>query len=245
MVFMAEFLSQFTAHAFHIISAGDVQDLSAVFLVACLTEFGIPFPFMIDTVLFLLGYQISAVWLKAMIVIFILFIAREAGANIVYWIFRSLGHPVIKWLIIKFPGVSLKFRKISGKLKIQSTLALILSRLSAEAPLAVSGLALRAPVTVALSRLTPGLLSLTSVASGTLRLRYFYFVTGTGIASLFSDCTVLIFGVFTGYVLHQVISTPPAWLLIIGIIINISFVMILQFFVWRRAGIFSRKTVKN
>jgi membrane protein DedA with SNARE-associated domain len=233
---MFEWIAQFTAHALHIVTVGDLQDLAAIFLVASLTEFGVPFPLVMDTVLFLIGYQIEETWLKAIIVIFVLMIAREAGSTIVYWLFHSLGNPLVKWLARRFPAIPKKLEGLTSRLGIKTTLALVISRLGAEVPLAASGLGFRAPVTIALTRLTPGLLSLTSIASGTLRFRYIYFAAGIGISSLFSDCTVITIGIITGYGLRQISSTPPSWLIIIGIVINIMVVMTIQHFIWRNAG---------
>jgi membrane protein DedA with SNARE-associated domain len=231
---MVEWVSQFTAHAQHIISAGNLQDLTAIFLIAYLTEFGIPFPLMVDSVLFLLGYQIELVWLKAIIVILILLVAREAGAAVVYWFFHFVGNPVVKWLKRRFPGLSGFWLKLTDKFGVRNTLTLIVSRLGSGAPMAASGLGFRAPVTIALSRLTPGLLSLTSIASGTLRFRYRYFASGIGISSLFSDCTVIILGIITGYGLRELVSSPPPWLLVTGIIVNLGVVLTVQYFIWRR-----------
>jgi membrane protein DedA with SNARE-associated domain len=232
---MVDWIAQITIHALHVVSAGDIQDLSAVFSIAFLTEFGIPFPFMLDTVLFLLGYQIESAWLKTALVILILMVARQAGSSIVYWLFRSLGSPLLYWLTRRFPSVPRKFENLTARLKIKATLALMVSRLGAELPVAVSGLGLRAPFTIALFRLTPGILSLTSIASGTLRFRYLYFVTGIGMSALFSDCTVVMLGVITGYGLRQITSSPPAWFIIIGIIVNLAVVLFIQYLIWRHS----------
>jgi membrane protein DedA with SNARE-associated domain len=233
---MFEWIAQFTSHALHIVAMGNLQDLEAISLIAFLTEFGVPFPLVMDSVLFLIGYQIEDSWLKAIIVIFVLLIAREAGSTIVYQLFHSLGNPLVKWLARRFPSIPQKWERLTSRLRIKTTLALVISRLGAEVPLAASGLGFRAPVTIALTRLTPGLLSLTSIVSGTLKFRYIYFAAGIGISSLFSDCTVIIMGVITSYGLRQLSSTPPSWLLIIGIIINIIVVMTIQRFIWRNVG---------
>jgi membrane protein DedA with SNARE-associated domain len=231
-----DWLSQFTAHAVHTVTAGNLQDQAALFLIGFLTEFGIPFPFMLDTVLFLTGYQIDDLWLRGILVVLILLAAREAGAGIVYWIFHSFGNPLVKWLGRRFPAIPGKLERFTARLGIKTTLALVISRLGAEIPLAASGLVFRSSLSIALSRLTPGLLTLTSVASGTLRFHYIYFAMGIGIESIFSDCTVIVIGIITGYGLRQLNFAPQGWLFIIGIIINIGVAFALQYFIWRKAG---------
>jgi membrane protein DedA with SNARE-associated domain len=230
-----EWLAQFTAHAVHIVSVGDAVDLSAGFAVAFLTELGIPFPLVLDTILFLLGYQIQEVWVRAIAVVLGLLLAREAGAAVLFWLAHSLGHPLLEWVGRRFPAVPRRLNAVSGSLGIRAPLAVAISRLSAQAPLAVSGFALRAPLTIALSRLTPGLLTVTSLASGTLRFKYRYFVAGIAIASIFADSTVIALGVITGYGLRQLSVSPPPWLLVIGIVINLIVVLAVQRAIWRHA----------
>ena len=191
---------------------------------------------MIDTVLFLMGYQIDDIWLRTIVVVIILMVARELGAGIVYGIFYSFGNPLIRWLGRRFPGIPRRFERLTNRLGIKTTLALIISRLGAEAPLAASGLVFRPSFSIALARLTPGLLSLTSIASGTLRFRYIFFAMGIGISSIYSDCTVIVLGIIAGFGLRQLSSAPPAWVFIVGIIVNACIVITIQYFIWRKAG---------
>lgn len=58
--------------------------LAALFFVALLTEIGVPFPLVIDTVLFALGYQFAQLWFYVIVVVFLLCLGRECGATAVY-----------------------------------------------------------------------------------------------------------------------------------------------------------------
>ena len=193
---MIEWITAFTAHAMHIVAEGDAQDLAALFLVAALTECDIPFPLVQDSILFMLGYQITDLWLKTITVMLVLLVARETGAGIVYWLSHFIGNPIAKRIMKRFPSISTGAEKFVRRLGMKTPLAVAAARLGAGAPFASSAstFGLHAPVTVAMARLTPGLLTVTSVASGVMRIKYRYFFLGTGISSIIDDCGTILLG---------------------------------------------------
>ncbi len=235
---MVGWLLQFSNHALHIMGFGNPQDLVGVFLVASLGEFGIPFPLVLDSILFYLGFHLGGLWLTAIIVILVLLLGRVLGATGVYWISRSLGHSIIKWLGNRFPSLPHKLNNLAQMPGIKTVLSLTVSRLAIRTPLAASAtyLGWGTPLTVALARLTPGLLTATSVASGASGFRYKYFAGGIGIASILSDVASISLGAITGYGLREFIPNPSSWLMVIGIIVDIAVIIAIQHFVSRRTA---------
>ncbi len=95
---MVGWLGQFITFIQHIISQGNAETLTAVFLVAMLTEFCIPFPMVLDTFLFMLGFQITSLWPMAIVVVLVAMVGRLIGASGVFWLSRSLGRAFINWI---------------------------------------------------------------------------------------------------------------------------------------------------
>jgi membrane protein DedA with SNARE-associated domain len=242
---MIEWLEDFTSHALHIISEGDAQDMAAVFLIASLGEMGVPFPMVLDTLLLLLGYQITSLWLKIIITMLLLIFARETGAALVYWFSHKLGNPFIRWLRKKFPLLPTRLSGLASHLHIRAFIGLALSRLTNYAPKTapVSSLGPSAPVTIAMARLTPGLLTATSVVSGVIGLPYRHFAMGTAIASIIDDSATIILGVVTGYGLRTLnVTTSSPWFILLGVIVDIIILLALQRLIWRKN---SKKSVST
>ncbi len=165
----------------------------------------------------------------------ILLTAREAGAGIVYLLSHHLGSSIIRWIQKRFPIVPARIIKITERLHVKDTIQAAFSRLtgntsSASSP---SRFGSRIPVTVAMVRLTPGLLTATSVASGIMGVRYNYFATGIAIASVIDDCATIILGVITGYGLRELNLVSSSWFMFLGVILDIVVVLAIQRFLWR------------
>jgi membrane protein DedA with SNARE-associated domain len=234
---MFEWLAEFTSHAMHMISHGDTQDLAGLFLVGSFTELGIPFPMMLDTVLFLLGYRITALWIKVIIVMLVLLVARETGSAIVYWLFHTLGSPLFGWLKSRFPSLTARLIRIGNRLATKASLGVVFSKLKDQlstSTSSASGLKSRVPLVIALARLTPGLLTATSVASGIIKLPYGHFALGTAMASLIDDSATIILGVITGYVFRELNINRSPWFVLLGVVIDIVVIIIIQRIIWRR-----------
>ena len=150
----------------------NLLSLSILFFLALITDIGIPVPFFLDTVLLLTAYKVlinpDHNWIPVILILIMLFIGRQAGSGILYFISRHLGHRFLKRVINKFPSLG-------------DGLESLKTRLHHWAPLAVTS-----------GRLTPGLLQITSIASGTIHLRYSYFAAGIAMASLIYDGLIVL-----------------------------------------------------
>jgi membrane protein DedA with SNARE-associated domain len=180
--------------AMNTVNQGDTRALLALFLISALTEMGFPFPFIVDSVLIVAGYQ-NGLWsLPVAKIVISLMLGRQVGAAVIYWLSHFLGNRFINWVGKRFP-------------KLLSGMAWLNTKLSKRAPLAV-----------AIARLTPGLLTSSSIAAGCIRMRYYHFVLGIVLASVIADASLLTFGFATGYGLKIFGFSPAPWMLVIVVV---------------------------
>ncbi len=149
------------------INPGNPSGILVLFSLAVITDIGIPVPFVLDTVLILTAYHgwtsHNPTWIPVIIIVVILFIGRQVGSGILYLLSRLLGKVFLNWLKCHFPSMGSRLESLGDRLQHW------------------------APMTIATGRLTPGLLQITSVAAGAIRMRYYYFALGIAIASLIYD----------------------------------------------------------
>jgi membrane protein DedA with SNARE-associated domain len=233
---MIEWVTHLYTFVMQVISVQGPHDLVPILSVATISEFGVPFPLVVDTLLFMLGYKISHLWLETILVVLALMAGRVIGSSLVYLLARTLGSPLVRWLGKRFPNWRDRADKISRRFGVANSLAKCISRLGAKVSLTAPAtrFSFALPLSVASGRLTPGLRGMTSVASGTLRFRYRAFALGIAIASLLSDMAAIFLGVVTGYGLRQLNIDPSAWLVVLTIAINIAMLIVMQRFLWGR-----------
>lgn len=201
---MIEWFNEVMGLALNTVNHGDARALSALFLISALTEMGIPFPFIIDAVLVAASVQ-NGFWSAAVLrIVIALLLGRQLGAAVIFWLSSFLGNRFVNWLCRRFP------RLLSGMTWLKNKL----SR--------------KAPLTVAVIRLTPGLLTSASIAAGTMRMSYYKFVLGIVIASFIADGSLLLLGSASKYGLKLFGITPEPWMLVLIAVVIISAVWILQ-----------------
>ena len=229
-------MSDLVPRAMEAVGQGDVASLGALFLLVSLTEIGVPFPLVLDSILFLLGFQLGIWWWRAVLVILVLLLAREFGATTVYWLSHYVGNPLITWLGYRLPWLRAAAVRLTEKRRIQGSLGVVLSRLRTPAPMtaSISHFGMRVSMMIAVARLTPGMLTATSIASGTIRLRYPYFAIGIGLASLFVDTAIITLGFITGYWLLRLGVAPSSWLIVVGLVVNLAIIWLVPYLLWRR-----------
>jgi membrane protein DedA with SNARE-associated domain len=173
--------------------------LAILALLAAITDIGIPVPFILDTILMLTAYKvcISAYphWTPVIMIVIMLFIGRQIGSGILYLLARYLGYAFLKVIKKYFPSIGHVLDSFKERLHHW------------------------APLVVVTGRLTPGLLQVTSIASGTIRLRYYFFAAGIAIASLVYD-GLLILLAFIASRMHKVSDENfTSWLVITMIVL--------------------------
>jgi membrane protein DedA with SNARE-associated domain len=209
--------SSFLAFLESIVSPHNPTGLLALFGLAVVTDIGIPAPFILDTVLILTAYQSGPISLPVLLTLLALFIGRQLGSAILYLLSRLLGKAFIRWLQRHFPLLSEGLDSLRQRLSRWAVLAVVTGRL------------------------TPGLLQVTSVAAGTIRLPYYQFVLGIALSSIIYDGLLVVLGFIAA-------NSPKAqdinftfWMLI-AILIIVCVLWPLVFIVLRRG---SRKTASR
>jgi membrane protein DedA with SNARE-associated domain len=153
--------------------------LIILFSLAIITDIGIPVPFVLDTILMLTAYKVMISgephWTPVVMIILMLFLGRQVGSGILYLLSRYLGSSFLGMLKKRFPSLENQLDTFKARLKHWATLMVVTGRL------------------------TPGLLQITSVASGAIRMRYQYFALGIALASIVYDGLLILLGFFAAH----------------------------------------------
>jgi membrane protein DedA with SNARE-associated domain len=198
---MLEFIDQLINGAMSAITSGSPLAIITLFLVVALTECGIPFPFILDSVLLFTGYETEASIWHILFVICIVFLGREFGASAIYWITRLLGNAVIYWFGKRYKRLQYNWVSLTSKLSSQ------------------------APMRIATVRIT-GLMTLASVIAGAMRIRYAAFVSGVALSALIFDGSLIILGLVLKFGFLAIGFKPAVWHVAAGLIVVMSIVMI-------------------
>jgi membrane protein DedA with SNARE-associated domain len=209
---MMEWFNSLMALASGAVSQHSFAAMIALFLVAALTEIGVPFPFIIDGALFITSFESGLFSFQVLFVIIALTLGRLVGGAVIFWLSRWVGDAFIKWLSRRLP-----------KLKIQEKMIWLNTKLKR-----------RAPMAVAVARLTPGLLSASSVASGYCGMRYYEFVLGILLSSAIADGALVIIGFATKYGLNILGFTPSSWQVVVALVIVIFLIWFIRWLWLRR-----------
>lgn len=173
--------------------------LVALFLIAVLTEVGIPFPFILDTTVLFVGYQAGFFSSKMLVLMVVLYLGGLVGSGLIYLLARFLGNPFVSFLEKRFTRLRTHVKNLSSALSSS-----------------------RVPLAIAVGRLTPGLLIPVSIASGYVRLPFHLFALGLGLASLIIDVTLISAGLFTRRIVDSQLFGLSPTLVAFGVAILIS-----------------------
>jgi membrane protein DedA with SNARE-associated domain len=207
---VVDFLNQLAQNAIQALNQGNPTALLSLFLISALTEIGIPFPFILDTILIFTGFEHGLFSKEVGLIMLSLLLGREAGAAIIYWLTRFIGVVFVAWISKRFPSIPKRLHWLTDKL----------SR--------------NAPFAVAIARLTPGLLTPSTVASGIMCLRYYYLFLGILISSVIADGVLLLIGFGTSHGLKYLGVAPSLWFIIVITVIVAGIAWAIQRFFSRR-----------
>jgi membrane protein DedA with SNARE-associated domain len=191
------------------INVNNPGGLAVIFLLTVSADMGIPFPFALDTILFFTTYKMGAFSLPVLLIIMMLLGGSLLGTSIIYWVSRLLGTRFIDWL-----GKRSKF--------LRRNLEQFQNRLGRWT----------IPVIVA-ARLTPGLMQISSVAAGTVRIRYYQVVLAIVLSFIVYDGTLIILGSLARLGLKDVGPEYAAWI-VIGFVAIMAAVFVTVHLVRRR-----------
>ena len=175
------------------------RGLIILFSLAVITDIGVPVPFVLDTVLLLTAFKVwinpDPNWMPVLLIVLMLFVGRQVGSGILYLMSRYLGNTFLNWIKKRFPSIGNRLDSFKTRLKHW------------------------APLVVVTGRLTPGLLQITSVASGTIRMRYQYFALGIALASLIYDGILILLAFIAAHNPKAADANFTVWVLITMVII--------------------------
>ncbi len=152
------------------ISVDNPTGLVAIFLLAVSADIGIPFPFVLDTVVFFTTYKTGVLSWPVLLVLIMLLGGSLLGTSVIYWVSRLLGTRFADWLGKRSKFLRRNLDRFQHRLG-RSTI----------------------PVIVA-ARLTPGLMQVSSVAAGTVRIPYYKTVLAIVLSFIVYDGTLVILG---------------------------------------------------
>jgi len=191
------------------ISVDNPAGLAAIFFIAASCDIGIPFPFVLDTIVFFTTYEVGALSWPVLLVLVMLFGGSLLGTSILYWVSRLLGPRFVDWIgrRSRFLRRNLEqFQNRLGKWTI--------------------------PIIVA-ARLTPGLMQVSSVAAGTTRIPYYQMVLSMVFSFIVYDGTLIALGTLARLGLGDVGPEYSAWI-VIGFVVIMTAVFAAIHFIRRR-----------
>lgn len=193
--------------------------LIVVFSVVLLADIGFPAPFVDDMALLVTSYgtfsKPNPNLTPVLLIVAALFVGRQIGSGILYLISRAIGGAFLNWVKCHIPSVGSKLDSFKARLGRKAVLV------------------------IATGRLTPGLLQVTSVVSGAVRLNYYQFALGIAISSIIYDGVLVILGLIAAHSPLARDRNLTLWLLIAMIVI-VSILWPLIFVLLQRS---KRKTV--
>lgn len=208
---MLEWVDQLISIAMTAITQGSPVAIITLFFVVALTECGIPFPFVLDSVLFFTSYQSGVHIVHILFVMFIVFLGRQFGAAVVYWLTRLLGNAAIYWFGKRYKHLKENWAQLTLKLSTQ------------------------APMAIALVRIT-GMMTLASVVAGAMRIKYSRFFFGVALSALIFDGALIILGLITKYGFAVINFTPSVWHVALGLVVIMCLIMVISRLVSRRTA---------
>ncbi len=197
-------MEEFRQIADALLSFADYHIYAALFLLLFLEESGIPLPAPGDTVILLAGAQIDRGEASVPIVVLLVVVATLMGSTILYWISRMGGMPVLL-------RVS-QFLRIRPE-RIDKTGAWIRRHRG---------------VAIVFGRLTPGLRTITTIASGIFQVDYAAFLVYTCISATIWAGIYIFLGVaihsFYRNVAHYLFRPSALGLLLLAFVIAAAYV---------------------
>jgi len=191
------------------VSLGNPAALGVLFSLGIIGDIGVPLLLTVELFLFFASYNVGPLSTEVLLIVLALLLGREVGAAALYWVSRTLGSRLISRVGKRLPWLPKRIEWVRTRLYKRPALS------------------------IALVRLTPGLLQIPSLAAGVTRLRYSDFILGVALSSLAYDVVVILLGLGARFGLEN-LKTNPASYLLGGFIIFSAIVWLALYFASRR-----------
>jgi membrane protein DedA with SNARE-associated domain len=172
------------------INVGNPGGLAAIFFITVSCDIGVPFPFVLDTILFFTTYEVGALSWPVLLIILMIWGGRMLGTGIIYWVSRLVGPRFVDWVGKRSKFLRRNFEQFQNRLG-KWTIPVIVG-----------------------ARLTPGLMQVSSVAAGTTRIPYYQMVLAIIFSSIVYDGTLITLGTLARLGLKNVGPEYSAWIVI-------------------------------
>ena len=192
------------------ISVDNLAGLAAIFFIAMSCDIGIPFPFVLDTIVFFTTYKVGPLSWPVLLVIVMLLGGSLLGTSTIYWVSRLLGTRFVDWIGRRSRFLRRNLEQFQNKLGKWTI-----------------------PVIVA-ARLTPGLMQVSSVAAGTLRIPYYQLVLASVFSFIIYDGILIVLGTLARLGLKDVGPEYSAWI-VIGFVAIMTAIFVTVHLVRRRS----------
>ncbi len=206
---MNEWFNVLVSSVLNAIDYGNTAALLGLGALAALTDIGLPVPFVLETLLFTTSFQLGPFSRQVLLIALTLLMGRQLGAAVLYVLARVLGNVLIRWLGRHFHQIPGNLAKIEARLNKRAFLGVMTARLA------------------------PGLLQLSSVAAGLIKVRYFHVFLGVALASLVYDGILVTLGFLAAKGLTRVGVGFSIWV-VVGFLALISLA-------WLIFGLLSRR----
>ncbi len=154
-----------------VVNTSNPVGLAAIFLLPVLADIGIPVPFVIEPALFLVTYKAGPLSVPVLIFLLVMTGGRQVGSGILYWLSRLWGKRLSGRICRRLPRFTQQFNQ--------------------QAEQFTARLGNRWTQATVLARLTPGLLQVSSITAGTLRLPYTVVFVAVTISGLLRDVIIV------------------------------------------------------
>ena len=191
------------------ISVDNPGGLAAIFFITVSCDIGLPFPFVLDTILFFTTYEIGALSWPVLLIILMLWGGRLLGTGIIYWVSRLLGTRLVDWVGKRSRFLRRNFEQFQNRLNKWTV-----------------------PVIVA-ARLTPGLMQVSSVAAGTVHVPYYQVVLAILFSSIVYDGILITLGTLARLGFKDVGPENSFWI-VIGFVGIMTVVFVTTYLIRRR-----------
>jgi membrane protein DedA with SNARE-associated domain len=192
------------------ISVDNPAGLAAIFFIAASCDIGIPFPFVLDTIVFFTTYEVGALSWPVLLVLLMLFSGSLLGTSVLYWVSRLLGQRFVDWVGKRSKFLRRNLEQFQNRLG-RWTIPIIVG-----------------------ARLTPGLMQVSSVAGGTIRIPYYRMVLSMVFSFIVYDGTLVALGTIARLELKDVGPQYSAWI-VIGFVGIMTLVFVAIHLIRRRA----------
>jgi len=183
------------------INVDNPAGLVAICLLAVMADIGIPFPFLLDTILFVTVFKTGFFSPHVFLVLLMLMVGRFIGTSFVYGLGYTLGFKIVDWLGKRWH----RFQKYYNGIKSKTGKWVVLS--------------------IIIGRLTPGFMQMASLSAGALRISYLLLALAIILTSVIYDGIIIALGWLARIGFKDITPEMSVWV-VLGFIIILVLVLI-------------------